>query len=180
MLATLLRACERRETVDFFSSVGGECAAASTSASTTTPTKRRSNRRQRQPKSRCNRHQADYRHGSYKPIRKLDWPGCKAVMQLYHMRVFVLGKMNLCADFSPPRANIVEKITRCVCTSRGNVELLSLPSRPTGSSEYPNRSAGSSWLPINHSVNCPRQNCARSITRPLKSESDNQTTRPKQ
>src|SRR4051794_28058767 len=25
----------------------------------------------------------------------LDWPGCRAVMQLYHMRVLVLGKIEL-------------------------------------------------------------------------------------
>ena len=66
-------------------------------------------------------------------------------MQLYHMRVFVLGKIDLMRGFFATPAHILcEKShpLRLHITQR-NVELLSLPSRPTGSSEYPNRSPGS-------------------------------------
>jgi hypothetical protein len=48
----------------------------------------------------------------------LDWPGCRAVMQLYHMRVFVLGKIELMRGiFATPAHILWKKVTRCVCTS---------------------------------------------------------------
>jgi hypothetical protein len=50
--------------------------------------------------------------------QKLDWPGCKAVMQLYHMRVFVLGKIDVMRGFfATPTGGMWKKVTRCVCTS---------------------------------------------------------------
>jgi hypothetical protein len=63
-------------------------------------------------------------------------------MQLYHMRVFVLGKIDpMCGFFATPSPRNVEKSHPLrLHIEQRNVELLNLPSRPTGSSEYPNRS----------------------------------------
>jgi hypothetical protein len=50
----------------------------------------------------------------------LVWPGCRAVMQLYHTRVFVLGKIDLMRGiFATPAHILWKKVTRCVCTSTG-------------------------------------------------------------
>src|SRR5436190_1663633 len=49
---------------------------------------------------------------------KLDWPGCRAARQLYHTRVFVLGKIELmCGIFATPAHILWKKVTGCVCTS---------------------------------------------------------------